>query len=532
MSFSFRQDLFQVKGEPLSFDVSSCYDAEELECIVEFGGGRADNQGGQHTITFLTRNSNSVPHFNPPRDFYSSDFILKCCIRNTILPLKTFLLNESMFTNNFDPNDILLRKMTWKEAQNFRAQPTITDLKTFKNAPGSLKIDGRIPIVQLKPIKISPNEKEMKRFHRHEFSEADRQQIIDFILANPNFSVSNQRHWEEMAKGFSVHTWQSLKGHFRNRIYPSISKYKLSTEIVKGLSKQMQAKRRFRNTSSESTCLAHSESETDCESLLMKSKVLRTSDSSNQANSDKSSPSVVNQSTLNNNEEYEMSGENNGSQLAELTDDGKEDEGNCSIQSSASYLLSAVRKTPSRVKLHAAENRRGTCQPDDSLDNTNQDDEESIIVTSQSSSPVTNVILSEKEEDATQMLSSQDFSLQLDCDEATVSDNFAQTEPVEILPLPAGCEYPTTFADAIKLVRSITIEDDDHPLPAISVADSVDCQVSSAEESFVSPKRTRKAHKVPSRSTKPSSSSRNTARRSPRASRVQHHKKTRSGSLF
>lgn len=39
-------------------------------------------------------------------------------------------------------------------------------------------------------------------------------------------------------------------------------------------------------------------------------------------------------------------------------------------------------------------------------------------------------------------------------DETTVSDNFAQTDAVDILPLPAGCEVPKTFADAIKLIKS------------------------------------------------------------------------------
>lgn len=35
MPYSFRQDLFEVDGEALCFDVSRCYDADDLKSIIE-----------------------------------------------------------------------------------------------------------------------------------------------------------------------------------------------------------------------------------------------------------------------------------------------------------------------------------------------------------------------------------------------------------------------------------------------------------------------------------------------------------------
>lgn len=154
-----------------------------------------------------------------------------------------------------------------------------------KTPPDCLKINGRVPVVKMDMLSPSKEASRLKRYYtyfendflfleykivhfsscsvlsyrtaRHEFDQKDRQKIIDFIIANQDFNPADPEYWQKMAKvrvliildisliltlliyfifyfflkTFSSHTWQSLKGHFRNKIYPSIHEYKLSKEL-------------------------------------------------------------------------------------------------------------------------------------------------------------------------------------------------------------------------------------------------------------------------------------------------------------
>ncbi|XP_034234155.1 uncharacterized protein LOC117641143 [Thrips palmi] len=492
MAYSFRQNLFEVDGLALCFDVSSCYDAEELESIIEFGGGRTDKRGGQYTISFHTRNSQIVTSFNPPRDLYCSDFILKCCIMNTILPLKKYLLQDSMFISDFEPNDVLLQKLTWKDAQRLYALQNIAEVKV-----GCVKINGKVPIVKLENLNGSNLEKNDQRtFLRHNFSQNDRQKIVDFFVSNSNFVISNQSFWEKMAEGFSVHTWQSLKNHFRLKIYPYLKDYKLSDELVENIRTQMETKRRCHVQGMKVNENLQSDSDSDLDlSRPQKKRRSKTIVVSDGESSDAS---------IEMDEQYSFC----STERAKL---GKN--GTCQPDESSEDVMEEI---PSQEEEHETENFNGSCLQKGLSENSNSDSEEWSSQTCKSPSSSKKKIQSQEEELGSEMKSMQDISIQCDCDEATVTDSFAQTEAVEVLPLPDGWDYPTTFADALELMRSAV---------AVMITSKEDVQRSSPDTQVTAAE---KVNPSPTRRTKHNPSKENSVRRSPR----QQPKKTRSGSSF
>ncbi|KAJ1525883.1 hypothetical protein ONE63_009074 [Megalurothrips usitatus] len=246
----------------MTFNVNLCCDADDLRRHIEWGGGCVSsiNEEGPYTITLVNSRA-SVSHAKWAKDLFLSSFIFKCSTDNKLHSLKTFWIKSGRFNNDFQPDDILLQKLTWHEAvKEFSVVQSPNDIQVISSLPLLIATKGRYPVVTLEkcdlPAEITddppPNITKNRKRSRHDYSEQERQEMVAAIVENNWYGMLNNRQmWLQMEEKFPRHTWQSLMNHFKRRIMPFISDYNLSPRIIRKIRSQMP-RRKNRKSSPQS----------------------------------------------------------------------------------------------------------------------------------------------------------------------------------------------------------------------------------------------------------------------------------------
>ncbi|XP_026283995.1 uncharacterized protein LOC113210295 [Frankliniella occidentalis] len=152
-----RKDLFRCGEGRMVFRIWDCDNDSDMSDFIERGGGLAirsedysyDGDGGPYTVSLVnpSRNLNDCTS----RDAFSSEFILMCCLKSTILPLKNYWLKKSgRFSDSFDPQDVLLQKISWFDAESLFSNPQFT--KNLRRSDSSLDQLNVQPTVKLERI--------------------------------------------------------------------------------------------------------------------------------------------------------------------------------------------------------------------------------------------------------------------------------------------------------------------------------------------------------------------------------------------
>lgn len=244
--FSFSKDLFVAQdGTPMDFSVSRCKNGDSLKDSIEYGGGLVQEELTAFTIVLEddVQESSTVT-----QESFLSDFIIQCCRQDKILPLAQFRSNSvSMFSDDFDPNDVLEHKISWeqsmKEYKNISADST-----SDPSASSICEEDVKRPLTRASGPKTS------KRSCRQEFTHLERKKMVEFIVKNKAFNqVTGTALWKRMHLQMYNHTWQSLKEHFIKKVMPLIHTYNLSPDEVQLFRNGSKFKNSKRGSSSYSS---------------------------------------------------------------------------------------------------------------------------------------------------------------------------------------------------------------------------------------------------------------------------------------
>ncbi|PSN31617.1 hypothetical protein C0J52_18043 [Blattella germanica] len=202
-------------GEPYQFYIHDFSEKKRIAKLIKWCHGVVEeDSGGEYTLQLAS------PYFKVGNDeVFSIEYVIDCCARKKTLNIKNYRLNKtSQYNDDFNPMDVLKRRLSWSEAEKFRK--TLNPTKEI----------GIIP-----PELFSPDDVPEERNVFKRYSRSEQKAIVNFIIRKKaHHYVRGNRFWivmekKQLCKG---RTWQSLKEHFLKKILPNIKLFISSEDEI------------------------------------------------------------------------------------------------------------------------------------------------------------------------------------------------------------------------------------------------------------------------------------------------------------